>query len=76
MARSVDYVWVNPEGKVCMAFDGDRGFSSEMNLKQVQNNEANQVLTASVDLQQTQQQDLAMRQEQSRNQSGPTMSMT
>jgi pimeloyl-ACP methyl ester carboxylesterase len=62
MARSVDYVWVNPEGKVCMAFDGDRGFSSEMNLKQVQNNEANQVLTASVGLQQTQQQDLAMPQ--------------
>jgi hypothetical protein len=39
-----------------------------MNLKQVQNNEASQVLAASMALQQTQAQNLAMRQEQSRYQ--------
>ena len=75
LARSVDYVQINKDGDVMMGFDGNKGFSAEMNLKQVQNNEANQVLAASMDLQQTQAQNLAMRQEQSRNQGGPTITM-
>ena len=75
LARSVDYVQINKDGDVMMGFDGHKGFSAEMNLNQVQNNEANQVLAASMDLQQTQAQNLAMRQEQSRNQSGPTITM-
>jgi hypothetical protein len=45
-----------------MGFDGHKGFSAEMNLKQVQNNEASQVLAASMALQQTQAQNLAVRQ--------------
>jgi peptidoglycan hydrolase-like protein with peptidoglycan-binding domain len=75
LARSVDYVQINKDGDVMMGFDGHKGFSAEMNLKQVQNNEASQVLAASMALQQTQAQNLAMRQEQSRNQSGPTITM-
>jgi peptidoglycan hydrolase-like protein with peptidoglycan-binding domain len=62
MARSVDYVQINKDGDVMMGFDGHKGFSAEMNLKQVQNNEAGQVLAASMDLQQTQAQNLAVRQ--------------
>jgi hypothetical protein len=68
LARSVDYVQINKDGDVMMGFDGCKGFSAEMNLKQVQNNEASQVLAASMELQQTQAQNLAMRQEQSRYQ--------
>jgi hypothetical protein len=62
LARSVDYVQINKDGDVMMGFDGHKGFSAEMNLKQVQNNEASQVLAASMDLQQTQAQNLAVRQ--------------
>ena len=70
-ARSVDYVFINPKGDVLMSFDGDKGFSSDMNVKQVELNDANQVLAASLNLQQSQQQLLAQRQEQS--QSTPSM---
>ena len=75
LARSVDYVQINKDGDVMMGFDGHKGFSASMNLEQVQNHEANQVLVASMDLQQTQAREVAMRQEQSRNQSGPTITM-
>jgi peptidoglycan hydrolase-like protein with peptidoglycan-binding domain len=75
VARSVDYVQINKDGDVMMGFDGHKGFSASMNLEQVQNHEANQVLVASMDLQQTQAREVAMRQEQSRNQSGPTITM-
>lgn len=47
-----------------MGFDGHKGFGAEMNLKQVQNNEANQVLAETINLQQTQQETLAQRQSQ------------
>jgi hypothetical protein len=51
-----------------MGFDGHKGFSAEMNLKQVQNNEASQVLAASMDLQQNQQQAAVQRQSQNQYQ--------
>ena len=75
-AKSVDYIHINDQGKVLMGFDGNIGYSNTVNIHDAPKMDANTVLTASVDLQQTQQQDWAMRQEQSRNQSGPTMSMT
>jgi hypothetical protein len=68
LARSVDYVQINKDGDVMMGFDGHKGFSAEMNLKQVQNNEASQVLAASMDLQQNQQQAAVQRQSQNQYQ--------
>ena len=63
LARSVDYVFVNKDGKMCMSFDGDKGYSSSMNIAQSQVNDATQILTASLNLQQNQQQAATPRHE-------------
>ena len=73
-ARTVDYVFVNQQGDVCISFDGDKGFSGDVNLNQVHHQDANQVLLASIDKQQSQLQELSMQRAQSQNQS-PTMSI-
>ena len=73
-ARTVDYVFVNQQGDVCISFDGDKGFSGDVNLNQVHHQDANQVLLASIDRQQNQLQELSMQRAQSQNQS-PTMSI-
>ena len=73
-ARTVDYVFVNQQGDVCISFDGDKGFSGDVNLNQVHHQDANQVLLASIDRQQSQLQELSMQRAQSQNQN-PTMSI-
>ena len=73
-ARTVDYVFVNQQGDVCISFDGDKGFSGDVNLNQVHHQDANQVLLASIDKQQSQLQELSMQRAQSQNQN-PTMSI-
>ena len=75
-AQTVDYIHINDQGKVLMGFDNNIGYSNTVNINDAPKFDANTVLTASIDLQQTQQQDLAMRQSMSQNQSGPTMTMT
>lgn len=75
-AQTVDYIHINEQGKVLMGFDNNIGYSNTVNINDAPKFDANTVLTASIDLQQTQQQDLAMRQSMSQNQSGPTMTMT
>ena len=72
--RAFDYVFVNQQGDVCISFDGDKGFSGDVNLNQVHHQDANQVLLASIDKQQSQLQELSMQRAQSQNQS-PTMSI-
>lgn len=71
-ARTVDYVFVNQQGDVCISFDGDKGFSGDVNLNQVHHQDANQILLASIDRQQNQLQELSMQRAQSQN---PTMSI-
>jgi hypothetical protein len=44
-----------------MSFEGDKGFSAETSLQQAQSKDATQLLTASLDLQQSQQQAIAQR---------------
>ena len=73
-ARTVDYVFVNQQGDVCISFDGDKGFSGDVNLNQVHHQDANQVLLASANTHLSQQQEVAMRQAHNQNQS-PTMSI-
>jgi hypothetical protein len=67
-------VFVNQQGDVCISFDGDKGFSGDVNLNQVHHQDANQVLLASIDRQQNQLQELSMQRAQSQNQN-PTMSI-
>ncbi|MGL4766835.1 MAG: hypothetical protein ACRCV6_01935 [Formosimonas sp.] len=67
-AQTVDYIHVNDKGDVLVSFDGDKGFSSSVNLAQAKQTDAEQVLTASVDLQLSKEATLANRLEQSRSQ--------
>ena len=75
-AQTVDYIHINDHGKVLMGFDNNIGYSNTVNINDAPKFDSNTMLMASMDLQQTQQQELAQRLELSRSQSGPTMSMT
>lgn len=71
--RTVDQIFISPKGDVLMSFDQQRTCSGDINLAQVPNYDANQVLEQTISLQQSQQQAIAQRQSQS--QGGPTMTM-
>jgi hypothetical protein len=71
--RTVDQIFISPKGDVLMSFDQQRTCSGDINLAQVPQYDANQVLEQTISLQQSQQQALAQRQSQS--QGGPTMTM-
>lgn len=71
--RTVDQIFISPKGDVLMSFDQQRTCSGDINLAQVPNYDANQVLAETISLQQSQQQAIAQRQSQS--QGGPTMTV-
>ena len=71
--RTVDQIFISPKGDVLMSFDQQRTCSGDINLAQVPQYDANQVLAETINLQQSQQQAIAQRQSQS--QGGPTMTM-
>ena len=73
-AQEIDYVYINNQGQILMSFDRDRGFDYRMNLSQVAQNNAADMLQQTVALQASfdMAQQQRMMQEQNQSQ-GMTM---
>ena len=74
MAREVDYVHINEYGQMLVSFDRDRGFDCSMNVNQIAQNQASDLLNKSADQQLSYDQERT--QQASRDQSRVSEGMT